>query len=106
MLLSSSREMWKDTGSLVLSDAGEKCLSARVGSVVSVLPGGGRGRREGLRLGVVRRKFMSSAIHGCGPSRVAQGCVVKLRAARASAIWFRRMPLAHTCGVFPVIRLP
>ena len=42
---------------------------------------------------------MLSALHGCAAFKVGQSCFMNLGAACVSAVWSRRMPLAHGCTV-------
>ena len=48
------------------------CVAAKDVKAVAVLPGG-----FGAKLGIVRSKFMASALHGCEVSTVAQGSFLK-----------------------------
>ena len=56
-----------------------------------------------VKLGIVRSNFLTAALHGCEASKVAQGSFLKIRSACASAVWSRKMPLAHSGAVLSLV---
>ena len=68
---------------------------------VAVLP-----RRFGAKLGIVRSKFLTAALHGCDASKVAHRSFLKFRSACASAVWARMMSLAHSGTVLSFLDGP
>ena len=51
------------------------------------------------RLMVLRTKFLPGALHGIEASSLSLGLLRRLRSAFVSAVWSRRMPLAHIGAV-------
>ena len=53
-----------------------------------------------------RLLFLAAALHGCEASGVAQGSFLEFRSACASAVWSRKMPLAHNGTVLSLLDGP
>ena len=76
-------------------------VAAKGVRAVAVLPGSST-----PSLGPARSKLPSAALHGCEASEVAQGASLRFRSACASAVWYRKMFLAHSGAVLSLLDGP